>query len=58
LIHQRQIYPSRLKSYLITLQSIRNRADYKAEFVSKKVASRQLKKAKEFVETIVWELEK
>jgi len=49
LIHRRKIYPSRLKSYLIALQNIRNRADYKVEFLSKTLASRQLKKAKEFV---------
>jgi uncharacterized protein (UPF0332 family) len=58
LIRRRKIYPSRLKSYLSNLQDERNTADYKRDSVSKKVASRQLKKAKDFVETIVREIEK
>ncbi len=58
LIHRRKMYPNRLKSYLRDLQDERNTADYKQDFVSKKVASRQLKKANEFVETVVREIEK
>ncbi len=58
LIHRRKIYPSRLKSYLRVLQDERNTADYKQDSVSKKVASSQLKKAKDFVETIAREIEK
>ena len=39
------------------LQRIRNRADYELQLISKKMASRQLKKAQEFVEIITQEIE-
>jgi uncharacterized protein (UPF0332 family) len=52
LIPRRKKYASFLKSYLVDLQSVRNDADYKTKNVSKKVASKQLKQAKEFVETV------
>jgi len=58
LIHKRKIYPNDLKSYLATLQEVRNKADYESEEVSAKVAGRQLKKAQEFVKIILQELEK
>jgi len=48
LIRRRKIYPSHLKSYLKNLQDKINRADYKGVFLSKTVASRQLRNAKEF----------
>ncbi|MDM8522305.1 HEPN domain-containing protein [Desulfococcaceae bacterium HSG8] len=56
LIRRRKIYPSRLKSYLSDLQRVRDHADYKLKSVSKKVASRQLNKAKEFVANIIQEV--
>jgi len=52
MIHRRKFFPSRLKSYLSDLQAVRNRADYKAESLSRNVVSRQLAKAKEFIEII------
>ena len=52
LIKKRKIYPNHLKSYLMDLMAIREDADYELTFVSKKVASRQLKKAQEFVRTV------
>ena len=52
LIQRRKIYPNHLKSYLMDLQSVRNDADYKLKSISKKVASRQLRKAKEFIDKI------
>jgi uncharacterized protein (UPF0332 family) len=58
LIQRRKIYPSHLKSYRLDLQAVRNDADYKLTFISKKVASRQIKKAKEFVERIEQESNK
>ena len=58
LIKKRKIYPSHLKSYLMDLLATREDADYELTFVSKKVASRQLKKAQEFVHAIVLEIEK
>jgi len=57
LIKRRKVYPSHLKSYLMDLQRIRNRADYELQLISKKMASRQLKKAQEFVEIITQEIE-
>ena len=52
LIKREKIYPNRLTSYLMEMQVFRNQADYTKRQISKKVASRQLGKAKEFVETI------
>jgi uncharacterized protein (UPF0332 family) len=58
LIHRRKVYANKFKSYLIDTQNVRNRADYKREHISQKIASRQLAKAKEFVEAIKRELNK
>jgi len=52
LIHKAKIYPGRIKAFLLELQTIRNRADYKAESLSQAVAARQLAKASEFVATL------
>jgi uncharacterized protein (UPF0332 family) len=57
LIQRRKVYPSHLKSYLADLQEIRNDADYRVLQTSGKVASRQLKKAKEFLTLITKEVE-
>jgi uncharacterized protein (UPF0332 family) len=51
-IRKRKICPGRLKSYLPDLLSVRNRADYKSESISRKAASKQLIKAEEFVKTV------
>lgn len=56
LIHRRKIYPSHFKSYLLDLQATRQEADYELKFVSKRAASRQIKKAKEFVERVEQEI--
>ncbi|MDM8523285.1 HEPN domain-containing protein [Desulfococcaceae bacterium HSG8] len=56
LVRKRKIYPNNLRSYLMDLQEIRNDADYKLKFISKKVSSRQLKKAKEYVSIIIQEI--
>ena len=48
LIHKAKFYPGRIKAALLDLQIIRNRADYKAESLSRAVAARQLAKADEF----------
>ena len=58
LIKRDKIYPAKLKSYLMEMQIIRNRADYKEENVSKKEAFRQIRKSKEMVRLIEQELEK
>lgn len=57
LIQRRKRYPRHFRAYLMDLQSVRDDADYKLKFVSRRVASRQLTKAKEFVESITRELE-
>jgi uncharacterized protein (UPF0332 family) len=56
LIRRRKIYPNKFRSYLMDLQSVRDDADYDLIFVSKKVAGRQVKKAKEFVAAIEKEI--
>jgi uncharacterized protein (UPF0332 family) len=56
LIKKRKVYPSHLKSYLLDLQDVRNTSDYREISVSKKIADRQLRNAKEFVELIVQRL--
>jgi len=48
-IQRCKLYPGCLKSSLPDLQTVRNRADYKAESLSRKTALRQLGKAEEFV---------
>ena len=57
LIHRRKIFPRHIGGNLLIIQSVRNNADYKLIHVSKKVASRQLKRAKEIVETILKEIQ-
>lgn len=58
LIRRRKIYPNKFRPYLMDLQAVRDDADYEPIFVSKKVASRQLRKAKEFVVAIEKEISK
>jgi len=55
LIHRRKMYPSHLKSYLVDLLTVREDADYELTQVSQRIAWRQLKKAKELVETLIQE---
>jgi uncharacterized protein (UPF0332 family) len=56
LIQKRKIYPGYLKSCLLELQLIRNDADYKLIFTTKKSALTQLKKAQGFVNFIQQEI--
>ena len=56
LIKRRKIYPTKLRSYLMNMQAIRNQADYTDENVSKRLASQQLSKAKEMLQSIEKEL--
>lgn len=58
LIRKRKVYPARFKSYLPNLQEVRDIADYETKFISKKMAERQIKKAKEYVEAIKKEIQK
>ncbi len=57
LIRKRKIYPGHLRSYLSDLQRVRDHADYKLKSVSKKVAMRQVNKAKEFVTKVAEEVQ-
>ncbi len=50
LIHRRKVYPRRFRSRLPELQAVRDNADYKVKLLSKKVAKRQLDKARDYVE--------
>jgi uncharacterized protein (UPF0332 family) len=56
LIKRKKKYPSSLKSYLTKLKDVRHNADYKSIQISKKIASRQLSKAQEFVRIVVKEV--
>ena len=58
LIKRRKIYPSKFRSYLSNMQFIRDKADYTANNVSKKIAERMLGKLKEFIEYIEKEMNK
>jgi len=51
-IQKRKVFPRHLRSYLPDLLFIRNKADYQQESLSQKAASRQLRKAEEFVRTV------
>ena len=56
LIRKRKVYPGRLKSYLMQMQIVRDRADYSEQNVNKKTAWRQFGKAEEMVTLIKREL--
>lgn len=52
LINRRKVYPADLRDVLARTHSLREAADYKREFVSETQASRALRRARSFVETI------
>ncbi len=56
LIKRKKIYPEKLKTYLLTMQEIRNIADYSDENISRKVARRQFSQANEMIQNIEKEL--
>lgn len=56
LIHRRKVFPGKFKSYLLDLLAVRGDADYKAKFISKRIAKLQLRMAKEFLERIEQEI--
>jgi uncharacterized protein (UPF0332 family) len=58
LIKRQKVYPAKLKSYLLEMQIIRNRADYENRHVSRKDASDQLGRAEEMIGFIIKEIEK
>jgi len=55
LLRRTKTYPSRLRAYLMTLQAVRNNADYRPQTISRKVAQRQLDRSREFVDAVLEE---
>jgi len=58
LITRRKVYPAKVKSYIMKMQTVRNDADYKTRQISKKEALRQLARAREILTLIKKELER
>ncbi len=58
LIKRQKIYPAKLKSYLLEMQIIRNRADYEQHHVNRKTAFKQSSMAEEMVRIIEKEIDK
>jgi len=58
LIKRQKVYPGKLKSYLMKMQMVRDRADYSHDNVSKTEAYQQIRKAGEMIEFIGKELKK
>ncbi len=58
LIKRKKIYPARLKSWLMKMQLLRNKADYEHRHVSRKDAREQLHRAKEMLGFIEKEVKK
>lgn len=58
LIKRRSVFPSRIRSYLLNSQRLRNVADYSEKMISKKAALRQVKKAEDFINLIMEKLNK
>jgi uncharacterized protein (UPF0332 family) len=52
LIHQKKLYPRVFLSYLTSALTVRQAADYGEAGTSQKIASRQLRRARVFVETV------
>ena len=53
LIKRRKVYPLKLASDLLAVMSVRDVADYKDAMVSQKRAYRALRRAKQFLETVL-----
>ncbi len=56
LIKRQKIYPAKVKSYLMEMQIVRDRADYKSENISEKQAVQQINRANEMIALIQKEL--
>jgi len=52
LIKRQKVYPTQYKSYLSSMQLIRNKADYLQDSITQKVANRWLYRAKDLIELI------
>jgi len=58
LIKRQKIYPAKLKSWLMKMQLLRNKADYESDPVSKNDVRKQLQRTKELVGLIEKEIGK
>lgn len=56
LIRHRKVFPAKFRSYLYEVYKARVEADYRLSSISKKVATGELKKAKEFINAITREV--
>jgi uncharacterized protein (UPF0332 family) len=56
-IARRKLLPSRWKEFLGEMQDVRNNADYKNKGVSKNRSNEQLSRAKEFISTLLPEIQ-
>jgi len=52
LIKRKKVYHSKLRTYLLDMQDIRNKADYSEKNISKRIACKQLSWAIEMIEFI------
>lgn len=58
LIKRQKVYPAGMKSYLMKMQIVRDRADYSHHNVNKKSARRQIDRAGEIISSVEKELKK
>ncbi len=49
LVTRRKLYPSKIASYLLPMQFLRDKADYEADFISKTSANIQVRQAADFI---------
>ena len=56
LIHRRKVFPRKFRQYLVKAFRVRVAADYQLMPVSKNLVTNELKKAREFVNTIIDEV--
>ncbi len=58
LIKRQKVYPSELRSYLLEMQMLRNKADYEHRHMSRNDARKQIDKAEKMLGLITKEIEK
>jgi len=56
LIKRKKVFPSKFRSYLMDMQTVRDQADYSVRDVSKRLASKQVSRSEEMIEIIRKEL--
>ena len=58
LIKRTKTFPSKFRSYLMDMQTVRDQADYSVKDVSKRLASKQVSQSEDMIEIIRRELTK